>query len=185
MTLLDGREVVLSGTADVGAQNRGLYVDDPRYGRVLISWDTFERVDFSSGGRGRAYADFAPGRPLMGSVTTRSGRRLAGRLVFDLDESETTETLDAPSRGVDYMIPFDLVQSIVLPELDDDGEGPALVGVSLATGADVRLERAGDLGQLNAGMLIFSEGSQRAEYVPWSEVRRVVFEGHVAASNGR
>jgi len=37
------------------------------------------------------------GRPLTGKVITRSGRRLAGRLVYDLDESETTETLDAPS----------------------------------------------------------------------------------------
>jgi hypothetical protein len=26
-----------------------------------------------------------------------------------LDESETTETLDAPSQGVDYTIPFGLI----------------------------------------------------------------------------
>jgi hypothetical protein len=98
VTLLDGREIVLSGTAKVGG-NRGVYVDDPRYGRVLVSWDAFERVDFSPGGSGPAYGDFPPGRPLTGSVTTRAGRRLAGRLVYDLDESETTETLDAPSRA--------------------------------------------------------------------------------------
>ncbi len=80
-------------------------VDDRRYGRVLISWDAFERVDFSdfsSGGSGPAYGDFPPGSPLTGSVTTHAGHRLAGRLVYDLDESETTETLDAPSQGVDY-----------------------------------------------------------------------------------
>ena len=90
-------------------------MDDRRYGRVLVSWDAFERVDFSPGGSGPAYDDFPPGRPLTGGVTTRAGRRLAGRLVYDLDESETTETLDAPSQGVDYTIPFGLIASIVLP----------------------------------------------------------------------
>ncbi len=73
------------------------------------------------GGSGPAYGDFPPGRPLTGSVTTRDGRRLAGRLVYDLDESETTETLDAPSQGVDYTIPFGLIASIVLPGREERG----------------------------------------------------------------
>lgn len=33
---------------------------------------------------------------------TLSDGRVTGRLVYDLDESETIETLDAPSQGVDY-----------------------------------------------------------------------------------
>lgn len=94
---------IASGWA--GFKHRGIYVDDPRYGRVLVSWGAFERIDFSAGGSGPAYNDFAWGRPLTASVTTRGGRRLTGRLVYDLDESETTETLDAPSQGVDYTIP--------------------------------------------------------------------------------
>ncbi|HEV8303749.1 MAG TPA: hypothetical protein VGQ25_02200, partial [Gemmatimonadales bacterium] len=60
VTLLDGREIVLSDTREVGHGNRGIYVDDPRYGRVLISWDAFERVDFSPGGGGPAYGDYPP-----------------------------------------------------------------------------------------------------------------------------
>ena len=116
VTLLDGRKIVLSGAREVGQGNRGIYVDDPRYGRVLVSWDAFERVEFSPGGSGPVYGDFPPGRPLTGSVTTRDGRRLAGRLVYDLDESESTETLDAPSKGVDYTIPFGLIASIVAPD---------------------------------------------------------------------
>ena len=71
---IDGR--VLSGTREVGHGNRGIYVDDRRYGRVLISWDG---------------SSASTSRPLTGNVTT-----LAGRLVYDLDESETTERLDAP-----------------------------------------------------------------------------------------
>jgi hypothetical protein len=171
VTLLDGREIVLSGAPEVGGDNRGMYVDDRRYGRVLISWDAFERVDFSPGGSGPAYGEFPPGRPLTGSVTTRAGRRLAGRLVFDLDESETTETLDAPSQGVDFTIPFGLIASIVLPGPEERG-----VRVSLHSGEELQLERAGDLGAGNPGLLIFVEGRQHPEYVQWSEVQQIGFD---------
>ncbi len=171
VTLLDGREVVLSGNRQVGDGNRGIYVDDQRYGRVLISWDAFERVDFSPGGSGPAYDSFPPGRPLTGSVTTRAGRRLAGRLVYDLDESETTDTLDAPSQGVDYTLPFGLVASIALP--GGEQRGPRRASVTLHTGEQLELELTGDLGEGNAGLLVFVDGRQSPEYVPWGDVKRV------------
>jgi len=141
---------------------------------VLISWDAFERVDFSPGDSGPAYGDFPPGRPLTGSVTTRADRRLAGRLVYDLDESETTETLDAPSQGVDYTIPFGLIASIVPP--GREGRGAQLARVTLQNGEELQLERTGDLGKGNAGMLIFVDGRQPPEYVPWTDVEQVDFE---------
>ncbi len=174
VTLLDGREIVLSGTREVGQGNRGIYVDDQRYGRVLISWEAFERLDFSPGGTGPGYGDFPPGRPLTGSVITRSGRRLAGRLVYDLDESETTETLDAPSHGVNYTIPFGLIASIVRSGLEEGG--PPRDRVILHSDEELQLEHAGDLGELNAGMLIFSDDRQHPEYVPWTDVERVDFD---------
>jgi hypothetical protein len=174
VTLLDGREIVLSGARAVGEGNRGVYVDDPRYGRVLVSWDAFERVDFSPGGSGPAYDDFPPGGPLTGSVTTRDGRRLAGRLVYDLDESEFTETLDAPFEGVDYTILFGLIASIVLPGPAERGAQRARV--TLHSGEELQLDCAGDLGQGNAGMLIFVDSRQRPEYVPWSDVEQVALD---------
>ncbi len=164
LTLVDGRELVLSGTNAVGNGNRGVYVDDPRYGRVLVSWKAFERLDLSPAGSGPAYGDFPPGRPLSGNVTTRDGRQLAGRLVYDLDESETTETFDAPLEGVDYTIPFGMIASIVLPDR-----------VTLHNGEKLQLERSADLGKQNAGVLIFVDGGQHPEYVPWTEVARLAF----------
>ncbi|HEY1338790.1 MAG TPA: hypothetical protein VGF59_14840 [Bryobacteraceae bacterium] len=171
VTLRDGREIALSGARDVGAGNRGVYVDDRRYGRVLVSWDAFESVEFSSGGSGPAYGDFPPGGPLTGSIVTRSGRRLAGRLVYDLDESEITETLDAPSGGVNYTIPLGLIASIGLPGSEERGAQRARV--TLQSGEELQLERKGDLGPGNAGMLIFIAGQERPEYVPWSDVEQV------------
>jgi hypothetical protein len=167
VTLLDGREILFSDTREV---NRGMYVDDRRYGRVLISWNAFERVDFSPGGSGPAYSDFPPGRPLIGSVTTRAGGRLTGRLVYDLDESETTETLDAPSGGVDYTIPFGLIASIVSPGREERAS------VTLHNGEELQLECTGDLGEGNAGMLIFVDGRERPAYAPWTDVEQVDFD---------
>ena len=147
-----------------------MYVDDRRYGRVLVSWDAFERVDFSAAAdSGPAYNDFPPGRPLTGTVTRRDGQRLTGRLVYDLDESETTETVDAPSYGVDYTIPFGLVSSVALGE----ASSASRASVTLHNGETLQLERAGDLGAGNAGLLIFVAGRERPEYVPWAEIVRI------------
>ena len=173
---MDGRELVLSGTREVGEGNGGIYVDDRRYGRVLVSWDAVERVDFNAASNsGPDYTDFAPGRPLTGTVTTRAGQRLAGRLVYDLDESETTETLDAPSHGVDYTIPLGLVSSVA-PAGGEERSG-ARASVKLQSGEVLQLERAGDLGAGNAGMLVFVSGRERPEYVPWTEIMRIDFDG--------
>jgi hypothetical protein len=174
VTLVDGRTVVMSGSRQVAQGNSGIYVDDHRYGRVLVSWDAFARVDFSpGGGTSPAYGDFAPGSPLQGAVTTRDGRRLAGRLVYDLDESQTTETVDAPLQGIDYTIPFSLIASIARPGHAERGVQQATV--LLRSGEELRLERSGDLGEGNAGILVFVEGDQRPEYVRWADVQKVDF----------
>jgi len=171
VTLLDGREVVLSDDREVGLSSRGIYVDDSRYGRVLISWDAFERVDFRAVGSGPDYGSFPPGRPLTGTVTTKDGRRLAGRLVYDLDESETTETLDAPSEGVDYTIPFGLIAAIVPP--GPEARGGDRARVVLHSGEELQLERSGDLGDRHGGVLVFTHGPADPDYVRWEEVARI------------
>ena len=48
--------------------------------------------------------------------------------------------------------------------------------VILHDGEELQLERTGDLGEGNAGMLIFVDGHQRPEYVPWSDVEQVDFD---------
>src|SRR4029077_84145 len=96
------------------------------------------------------------------------------RLGYDLDESGTTETLDAPSQGVDYTIPFSLIASIA-PNGHEESDAQR-ARVTLQTGEELLLERAGDLGAGNGGMLIFVDGLQRPEYVPWTEVEQIDFD---------
>jgi hypothetical protein len=167
--LLDGREIVLSGTQETGQDNLGIYVDDARYGRVLIPWSTFERVDFTPGGSGPAYDDFPAGRPLMGSIATHRGRRFVGRLVYDLDESETTDTLDAPLNGVTYNIPFSMIASIVIPARGERAK------VTLHNGEQLQLDRAGDLDDGKIGMLVFVDSNSRPEYVRTDEIEQIDF----------
>jgi len=174
VTLLDGREIVLSGTRETGLDHRGLYVDDPRYGRVLISWEAFERVDFSPGGDSPAFEDFPPGQPLTGTVTTNAGHRLTGRLVYDLDESETTETLDAPYQDVNYTIPFGMIASVELP--GSRGRDIQAARVILHGGEELQLARQGDLGDRNAGMLVFVDDRTHPEYLHWAEIKKIDFD---------
>lgn len=95
-------------------------------------------------------------------------------MVYDLDESETAETLGAPSQGVDYPIPFGLIASIVRAEPEEDGAPHHRV--TLHGDEELQLERAGDLGEWNADMLVFLDGRQRPEYVPWTDVEPVDFD---------
>jgi hypothetical protein len=173
VTMLDGSEIGLAGARGLPFAGGGIYVDDARYGRVLVSWGAFERLDFHPGAAPPAYGDFTPGRALTGTVVTRSDRRLSGRLVYDLDESETNETLDAPRQGVDYTIPFALIASVDLRGPENGSDRPT--SLILRTGERLELERSGDLGEGNGGLLVFVEGVERPEYVPWSEVARIEF----------
>jgi hypothetical protein len=115
VTLLDGREIGVFGSREVGKENRGIYRDDPRYGRVLVS-----------------------GMP--SSASTRPDR---------LDRA---------------------------PGSPGPNERGAARAGDFHSGEEVQLEHAGDLGLGNAGLLIFVEGQQRPEYVPWSDVGEVDFD---------
>ena len=168
VTLKDGSTMELSGTNDVNDENRGIYVDDPRFGRVLIRWRAFERVRFTEG-RAAAYADFAPGKPLRGKVIDADGKTHAGRLVFDLDESETWELLNGWHSDIEYSIPFGMVASITPI---NDGESR----VVLANGEQLKLDGQTDVGGDNLGMLIYETEGAKPTYVAWDDVERVEFE---------
>jgi hypothetical protein len=48
--------------------------------------------------------------------------------------------------------------------------------VTLRSGEQLQLERSGDLGAWNAGILIFLDGRQQPEYVSWADVKQVDFD---------
>ena len=88
--------------------------------------------------------------PFSSRPVTRAGRRLTGRLVYDFDETETTETLDVSLNGVDYAIPFDLIAAIVPP--GREGRGTEWGRVVLRSGEELTPERSGDLAGNEVGV---------------------------------
>jgi hypothetical protein len=60
-----------------------------------------------------------------------------------------------------------LITSIVLPRREEPAR------VTLSNGEQLQLDRRGDLGEANGGLLVFVDGSQRPEYVLWTDVERV------------
>ncbi|MEO5896129.1 MAG: hypothetical protein ABIS06_10535 [Vicinamibacterales bacterium] len=102
VTLLDGGEIALAGTREVGRGTPGLTSTTRATAGYWSLGGASSGSTSALAAAGPPTSDFARGRALTGHVTTRGGRRLTGRLVYDLDESETTQTLDAPSQGVDY-----------------------------------------------------------------------------------
>lgn len=170
VVMRNGRAFVLQGTNDVDASNRGIYVSDSRFGRVLVNWDAFRRLDFDPpGDSGPAYTDFRPGRPLFGKVSTAQGRTYRGRIVYDVDETEMMDLLDGKRQGVEYSIPFARI-AFLLPEKSGSSR------VVLRNGQEMRLEDTADVGPENAGVLVFEQGQAKPRYIPWEDVRRVDFE---------
>jgi len=170
--LADGRRIEVSGSNDVDSSNRGICVEDARFGRVEIPWDVFERAELSvAADSGRGYDDYPPGRPITAQVTTRDGRGSAGRIAFDLDETESWEMLDGSQDDVSYSIPFERVASLA-------PIGRQRTEVVLRSGVKLRLEGPTDVSESNAGIAFL--GPERPEgkrdYIPWDEVAKIDFE---------
>jgi hypothetical protein len=167
--LKDGRSLRLRGTNDVNQDIRGIFVEDERVGRVKISWDEFDRVEFEDlDATGRGYDDYRPSVPLEGTVTTVDGTDLDGRIIFDLDESETWEILNGSDGGIEYYVPFDRIESVEPAGRDESV-------IVLRSGETLRLEDTQDVSDRNDGLLVYASEHEPATHVPWDEVERIVF----------
>jgi len=170
VTLRDGRELNLRGTNDVNSDNRGIVVEDARLGRVTIGWKAFDRLTFTpAGDSGPGYRDYPPLGPVQATVVDRDGGRHRGRLVFDLDESEGWEMLNGSRDDVEFDIPLVRLRTLVR----ESGDRCRVV---LDSGAELTLEEGHDVGENNAGLLVFpGPGDDDALYLPWDEVDRIEF----------
>jgi hypothetical protein len=168
VTLKDGRSFRLSGTNDVNDDNRGIYVQDDRFGKIEVQWDEFREVIYEDeDGSGMAYTDFKPAKKIRGSVTTVDGEVVKGDIVFDLDESEDFEILNGKLDDMEFNIPFAMVKSIT-------PRGGRSSVVELKNGEKLRLEDAQDVTDSNDGVLVFS-GNEH-QYIPWEDIETIVFK---------
>lgn len=165
--LRDGRHFELSGTNDVDDSIRGVFVEDPQFGRVKVSWDTFERVDFEDVSHtGPRYQAYSGAGKMQGSVVTNDRQTFKGEVVIDLDESESWELLNGSADGVEYMIPLSLVRSI--EPLGDQSN------VLLSDGISLDLDDSADVSSGNAGALVSRQGDDPI-YVAWKDIQRIEY----------
>lgn len=168
VVLVDGRELQLDGTNDVDSSNRGVFIEDPRFGRVRVDWSAFRRLDLQTpDGSGRSYGDFDAQWRLRGTVTDTSGKRHAGAIVYDLDEGESWELFNGGHGGISYLIPFSRLSSL-------ERRSGSSVLVTLEGGGELRLDEDQDVSKSNAGVVVIPDSSGEV-FVPWNELRQIDF----------
>jgi len=169
VTLYDGNELTLRGTNDVNHENRGIYVEDKRFGRVKISWDEFERVTFTENqSTGYPYSRYGDDRALRGTVTEKDGKKHQGTLVFDLDEEQSWEMLNGSWRNVEYIIPFRRIASLEPQDQE--------TLVQLINGEELTLEDSADVGSGNFGVLVLDQKGQKSAYLLWEKIKQIKFD---------
>lgn len=184
VTLRSGEEMVLRGTNDVNADNRGIEISDASFGRAVVPWTAFESLRFHppepravdpDGGQDRRAGPgahdrsaFDGGRPLMGTVLTRRGDRISGRVRWGNDEEYTWELLDGMSDGIDYDLELGLVHTIERVE-------SGLVRVTLRDGRALELGGTDDVGEENGGIFVKPEG-EGTVLVRWQDFVRLTLE---------
>ncbi len=167
--LRDGRRLLLEDTNDVDHSIDGIFVEDERFGRVELDWDTFERVDFQvPESSGRGYDDYRPAKALSGKATDKEGKSYSGQIIFDMDEAETWEMLHGDLDDVEYNIPFEMVKSVAPASRDSSL-------VVLKNGQKLELEDTQDVSYDNDGVLVIAaDGSEK--HIRWRDVKIVEFD---------
>ncbi len=165
--LKDGRRMLLEDSNDVDSDLRGIFVDDDRFGRVKISWDAFEKIEFRETGKSGAAYDTYGGGPIEGTVVDYEGRTFSGHLVFDLDETETWELLNGDRNDVEYNIPFSKIRTLTPGPRDTST-------ITLRNGDKLELSDGQDVSERNAGIVVLRDNGREA-YLRWDEIERIDF----------
>ena len=169
VVLKSGRELYLTGSNDVNRENRGIIVKDPRFGKVLISWRDFDKIQFiDTEDSGPSYADFETCQFLAGTVKTRDGDTYTGRILYDFDEAFDLEILDGQDGDMEYLIPFRNIKKIV----PHRRYGSV---VELKSGEELELEDSRDVDDDNDGIVVWT-GKKKVQYIPWRKIEEIVFE---------
>lgn len=161
LLLKSGQEVELQGGGDLGSSVGDILVEDLRRGQVELEWRDVRVIDF------RAAPALAStwGERLYGTLSTRSGERFTGYIVWDMDEAFTTEVLDGEEDGRERDIPFGRIRAIERRESSSSR-------VYLQEGGSVVLSGTNDVNHGNRDILV-ADPSLGEIRVDWGEFHRL------------
>jgi hypothetical protein len=170
VVLKSGREIELEGSNDVNRENRGVIVMNKDVAGIDIPWSEFDKITFEEKTPGAlvSYGQYKTQKELSATVRTFGGESYSGRLVFDLDEEYDFELLQGRQRDFEYTTAFRNVKKIRTHD-DDRCE------VVLKNGEKLMLSDGQDVNERNQGVLIFAQGKDKPQYVPWNKVSEIEF----------
>jgi hypothetical protein len=174
VTLVGGEEMVLDGTNDVDASNRGIEITDEVTGRTVVDWDDFVSLRLHARATDAPRVDrdaFAAGGRLRGTVAATDGRRATGLIRWDNSAEHAWESLHATSGGTQLVIELGRVLSIA--------KGVDGARVTLTDGrvleVDANGDEDGDFGEGSRGVFVETDGGATV-MVPWRDFLTVTFE---------
>jgi hypothetical protein len=168
LTTAKGEEIVLRGTNDVNASNRGISVYEPGLGQVTVSWDEFGKLEFKAPPASIPYGGFDGGRRLEGTVYTGGGKQYSGAIRWDDDEEYTWEILDGDYHEASFDIEFGAIKTI-------ERQGYNAAMVTMWNGRSFRLSGSNDVDEDNKGIFIKTNDGGEVE-VGWEDLDRVEFK---------
>ncbi len=170
VTLRNGDRIRLSGTNDVDSGNRGIVVKDPNFGRVIVEWDDFDRLELLDEGEKYLvrYDEFEETRPLYGVVYDEDGESYEGFIRWDDDETYTWERLDGEYRGLDVDIEFSQIAKI-------EKISSRSCRVTTRNGNTFKLSGSNDVNEENKGIFVTTEDGDEIE-LDWDDFDKVIFK---------
>lgn len=165
--LKSGRELELRGSNDVNSDNKGIIITDEKGMMTDVPWDEFKKLTLMSPPSVALprYESFKSQKELTGTVATKSGKTLSGRIVLDLDEEYDFELFQGKEDEIEFTIPLRNMKRIEVT-------GYNSTDVYLTNGKKLALHESQDVGELNQGVLVFS-GKDHPVYIPWEEVKDI------------
>ena len=168
--LRNGDRIRLSGTNDVDSGNRGIVVKDLNFGRVIVEWDDFDRLELLEEGEKylMGYDEFDEIRPLYGVVYDEDGDSYEGFIRWDDDETYTWERLDGEYRDLEVNVEFSQIAQI-------EKISSRSCRVTTRNGNTFKLSGSNDVNDENKGIFVTTEDGDEIE-LDWYDFDKVIFK---------
>lgn len=170
VVLKSGRELYVTGSNDVNAENRGVIISMEGVGKISVPWKAFQKVVFSdTKGSGAGYTQYRAPEGLHGKVQQYDGTTTSGRIIYDLDETWELEIIEGNDDEIGYEVPLRNIKRIAPKNYDYST-------VELRNGDKLLLGGGRDVSERNAGLLIFENGGKSPVHIPWKNIAEITFD---------
>ncbi|WP_154223591.1 hypothetical protein [Marinicella rhabdoformis] len=171
LTLQNGKQLHLSGTNDVDADNRGIFIDTPEKGRMSLPWEQFKKMaiqEFPQNDWQEYHSLISKKGKLNAQLTLKDGAQISAKnLVYNMAQTSPAEMIRCTVKGMDYYLPLFQIKSI-----EPKSNQHALV--TLIDGEQVEMFDSASFTEENLGLLFSVDGVSK--YVNWKDVKKVDFE---------